>query len=84
MTTTRTVAWASSPGCTRLDPATAGFWRSLLRSAYAWDVWDKVSARVRAGALGPAARLMPITRGWPLILAELRAERGRLSLAQER
>jgi hypothetical protein len=61
--TTRTIEWASSPGCTRLDPATAGFWRSLLRPAYAWDVWDKVSARVRAGELGPAARLTPIARG---------------------
>lgn len=65
MTTTalRTVEWCYAPGITRLDPQQAGFWRSLLRPSYAQDVWNKVSASVRAGDLGPAARLKPIAGG---------------------
>ncbi len=49
--------WAYAPGVTQLDPATAGFWRSILRASYAGCVWAKVEAAIRAGWLAPAARL---------------------------
>ena len=62
-TTIRTTEWALAPGLARLDPATAGFWRALLRPRYAGEVWASVSARVRAGELGEAARLTPLARG---------------------
>ncbi|WP_038039785.1 putative phosphothreonine lyase domain-containg protein [Thermorudis peleae] len=66
MMTTRTRTpseWCYAPGVERLNPQQAGFWRSILRPSYAGRVWDKVSAAVRAGDLGPAARLKPIAGG---------------------
>lgn len=62
-TTDLRTEWAVAPGVERLDPTVAGFWRSLLRPRYALDVWQRVSARVRAGELGAAARLRPLARG---------------------
>jgi hypothetical protein len=37
-TTRRTVEWVHAPSVERLNPATAGFWRSLLRPSYARGV----------------------------------------------
>ncbi|MBX6753656.1 MAG: DUF1917 domain-containing protein [Thermorudis peleae] len=63
-TTTQTdTEWVVAPGITRLDPQCAGFWRSILRPSYAQDVWNKVAADVRAGHLGPAARIRPFAHG---------------------
>lgn len=63
-TTTRTTTdWCVAPGVDRLDPTTAGFWRSIVRPSYAMDVWAKVTAAVRRGELGPAARLKPLAGG---------------------
>ncbi|MCM8750406.1 DUF1917 domain-containing protein [Thermomicrobiaceae bacterium CFH 74404] len=57
-----TAAWAYAPGVERLDQERAGFWRSILRRRYAGEVWHRVSALVRAGELGPAARLRPLAQ----------------------
>jgi hypothetical protein len=66
----RPTEWVFAPGVTRLDPARAGFWRSILRAPYAERVWAKVSSAVRAGWLAPAARLEPWRDGrtWELRL----------------